>query len=298
MTALLNAPRAKLADFQRLLAAYQQATERLKDSHDRLMDEVSRLRGELAAKHQQLERRKRLAALGEMAAGVAHEIRNPLGSIQLYADLLGRGLADRPDQAELAARIGAAVRGLDAIVSDMLTFTRVIEADRQPTALADLVAQAAADAAPRLQSAGVLLRTDSIDPDLKVEVDARLFRRVLLNLMLNAADAMNDRPGLEPRAEALGHRETQGGPQRVLTVAAEALDGRDDAARWRISVADTGPGIAPDVLDKMFHPFFTTKHHGTGLGLAIVHHIIEAHGGTIAAANRPQGGAVFTITLP
>jgi two-component system sensor histidine kinase HydH len=281
-----DAHATRLADFRRLLAAYQQSTERLKESHDALMHEVARLRAELASKDQQLERRKRLAALGEMAAGVAHEIRNPLGSIQLYADLLTRQLAGDPKRAELATKIGAAVRGLDAVVTDMLTFTRVIEAAPQPTAFADLLADVAAEAAGRLQSTGVALRVQA-EPGLTINLDGRLFKRVLLNLVLNACDAMS------PRNAECGIRNAE---SREILVTAEVAHG--GPARWRIAVSDTGPGIAPDVLDKIFHPFFTTKDHGTGLGLAIVHHMIEAHGGTIAAANRPEGGAVFTILLP
>ena len=292
MTTLLHEPAQsaeKLNDFRRIIGAYQQATERLKDSHDQLMGEVSRLRAELVAKNQQFERRKRLAALGEMAAGVAHEIRNPLGSIQLYADLLARQLAGDSRKADLAGKIGAAVRGLDAIVSDMLTFTRVAEASRQPTNFAALVAEAAAESAARLDAAGAAVHAEWIDPSLQVELDPRLFKRVLVNLIVNAADAMAE-AGVGGRGAGVGSRD--------IVVTAEQLPAGSELGRWRIRVADSGPGISPDVLDKIFHPFFTTKDHGTGLGLAIVHHIVEAHSGTIAAANRPEGGAAFTIVLP
>jgi len=270
-----------LEDFRGILQAYQQATEQLKDSHDRLMNEVARLRVELARKNQQLERRKRLAALGEMAAGVAHEIRNPLGSIQLNTDLLARRLAPGSREAGLAEKIGKAVRGLDAIVNDMLTFTRVIEAERAPTRLADLLAEAAAEIAPRLDEAGVTLDADGLTPELEIPLDGRLFKRVLSNLMLNSVDAM---------AGAGGGR---------LRVQAERLGPEDDDA-FRIVISDTGPGIAPEAIrgQKLFNPFFTTKQSGIGLGLAIVHHILEAHGGSITAANRPGGGAAFTILVP
>jgi signal transduction histidine kinase len=291
MTALATGPDRRLDEFRRMISAYQQATERLKESHDLLLSEVARLRAELVAKDQQLERRQRLAALGEMAAGVAHEIRNPLGSIQLYADLLVRGLAGDAGGprsilaggkgAELAGKIGTAVRGLDAIVSDMLTFTRIIEADRRPTPLAALVAEAAGEAA-RLDAAGVTLDVTGLDPALTVELDGRLFKRVLVNLMINAADAMAGPTCSEKR----------------LAISAEPMTDSDSPFRWRITVADTGPGIPAEVIEKIFHPFFTTKDHGTGLGLAIVHHIVEAHGGVISAANRPEGGAVFTVSLP
>lgn len=285
MTTLEAQPAApRMDDFRRILSAYQQATERLKESHDALICEVSRLRAELVAKNQQLERRKRLAALGEMAAGVAHEIRNPLGSIQLYADLLARQLSRDPGKAELAGKIGKAVRGLDAIVGDMLTFTRVIEANRQPMRFVELIAEVAAETAGRLEAAEVSLRVRA-DDDLVIELDGRLFKRVLVNLVLNACDAIS-----AANAEREKRRDAE------ITVAATQVEESD--TRWRITVADTGCGVPAEVLDKIFHPFFTTKDHGTGLGLAIVHHMVEAHGGTIQAANRPQGGAEFAILLP
>ena len=280
MTVLQARPSLRLEDFRGVIDAYQEATEQLRQSHDRLMAEVARLRAELVRKNQQLERRKRLAALGEMAAGVAHEIRNPLGSIQLNIDLLARGLAPGSRQAGLAEKIGKAVRGLDTVVNDMLTFTRVIEVDAAPARLLDLLAEAAAEIAARLDETGVSLVTDGVAPEARLDLDAHLFKRVLINLMLNAADAMAQ----------------SACPDRRLVIAAAG----SESAGWRITVADTGAGIAPEALDnqKLFNPFFTTKSTGTGLGLAIVHHIVEAHGGAITAANVPGGGACFTIQLP
>jgi signal transduction histidine kinase len=269
-----------LEDFTGILTAYQQATENLKESHDLLMEEVARLREELRSKNEQLERRKRLAALGEMAAGVAHEIRNPLGSIQLNIDLLGRNLGPGSRESALAEKIGHAVRGLDAIVGDMLTFTRVIEVQREPNQLGDLLAEAAAEIAPTLEQAGAEVDAEGINTSVVLDLDGRLFKRVLINLMLNAADAMREASV----------------PRRQIRFAATG-DG-DVRPTWRITVSDTGPGSSAEVIDRLFNPFFTTKETGTGLGLAIVHHIVEAHGGTIAAANAPEGGATFTITLP
>jgi signal transduction histidine kinase len=273
---------SRMDQFVGIIEAYQQATERLKVSHDQLMNEVARLRAELASTNEQLERRKRLAALGEMAAGVAHEIRNPLGSIQLYADLLARQLAAEPAKAQLAGKIGSAVRGLDAIISDMLTFTRLNEAKPQPTRFVDLLTEVAAEVAGKLESTGTALNAKQVDRNLLIDLDTRLFRRVLVNLIANASDAMAGSPA----------------DRREILVTAESLPPGSGEMRWRVSVMDNGPGISPDVLEKVFHPFFTTKDHGTGLGLAIVHHIIEAHGGTIAAGNRAEGGAAFTILLP
>lgn len=276
MTTLQAKPSLRVEELKAVIAAYHNATEQLKESHDLLMAEVGRLRSELDTKNRQLERRKRLAALGEMAAGVAHEIRNPLGSIQLYVDLLGRGLNPGSREVGLAEQIGKAVRGLDSIVTDMLTFTRVIEADRKPTLLLELVAEAEAEVNAQLSEADVRLDASDVARDLAIDLDGRLFKRVLMNLMVNAAHAMAKVEG-----------------ERVVRISAAATD-----SGWNIRLADTGPGIDEAILEKVFNPFFTTKDTGTGLGLAIVHHIVEAHAGTITAANGPQGGAVFQICVP
>ncbi len=277
-----EAPRPRsIEDLHEVLQLYNDVTQRLQVSHERLEQEVVRLTEQLEEKNRELELKKRLAALGEMAAGIAHEIRNPLGGIQLYASTLAAEVADRPLAAELVRKISNGVKGLNALVSDMLTFTRDLHLQMRSEGLGDIVAGAVDLAQPALLEHGIDLRVHAAAQTAIVHGDARLLQRVLLNLLLNAADAI---------AESQATR-------REIVVAATAA-----AGRLRLTVTDSGPGIPPAVLEKMFDPFFTTKHSGTGLGLAIVHRIIEAHGGSISAANRMVGGvmsgAVITIILP
>ncbi|NLF30921.1 MAG: sensor histidine kinase [Planctomycetes bacterium] len=257
-----------------VIAAYTEVTERLRGSHDKLAAEVSRLRGELASKNRQLERRSRLAALGEMAAGIAHEIRNPLGGIALYAGLLGRQLADRPESLALAGRIASGVRRLDLIVNDVLAFAGEIHPEMRPVCLASVVASAAELAAGRFEQSGTRLVCEVEDG--LITADAALLMRAISNLLYNAADAAGEG---EVRLRA--------------TIGRQAVE---------IEVADSGPGIDPAVLEKIFDPFFTTKDAGTGLGLAIVHRIVESHDGRLhvsnAAAPEGLGGARFCIVLP
>ena len=253
-----------------ILSAYTQVTERLQDSHAKLTAEVARLRGELASKDRQLERRSRLAALGEMAAGMAHEIRNPLGGVALYASLLMKQLTDRPESRTLAERISRGVDRLNGIVTDILAFAGEMTPRRQKIRLAAVAGEAAELARGRLDAAGAQLSCEVADAEL--QADPALLVRALSNLLFNAADAAG------------------GGEVR--------LSGGAGEAGVYIAVADSGAGIEPAAMDKLFNPFFTTKGSGTGLGLAIVHRIVESHGGQIAARNAAPGGAEFTITLP
>lgn len=264
-------------DLAEVIQAYSAVAERLQASHEALSDEVVRLQQELATKNAQLERSKRLSALGEMAAGIAHEIRNPLAAIQLYAEMVTDDLTPGhvTEQslgfaADNTHKIADAVRGLSAIVNDVLSFARQIEPKVQ-TLESESALQKVIDAhRPAIEAHGI-----AVALEIKAEAvvaDADLLHQALLNLVRNAVDAMAE----------------QGGGR--LTLAVET---------GRITLTDTGPGLPEAVVDRIFNPFFTTRSTGTGLGLAIVHRIIDAHGGAIAVHNHPEhGGAVFTLELP
>jgi len=274
-----EAPALDPRDLGEVIDAYNQLTDRLQRSYDTLSREVVRLRRELASTNAQLHRAKRLSALGEMAAGIAHEVRNPLAAISLYANMIVDDLADgRTDAPQQHGRqIIDAVRGLDAIVNDVLTFSRGIDPRPEPTDLHDLLAHAVELHRPELDRAAVTVNLPQGPASAAVaDADTHLLSQALLNLVRNAVDAMADRP------------------VRRLTLDAQVTG---DVAQ--ITVADTGPGIDEDAVDRIFNPFFTTRHTGTGLGLAIVHRILDAHRGGIAVHNDPAtGGAVFTLTFP
>jgi len=270
-----RAPSPPTPDLATIIRAYYDVTERLKQSHDMLGREIYRLREELAAKNRELQRRERLAALGEMAAGVAHEIRNPLGGIGLYVSLLARELADRPDQLDLVRRMAVGVRSLESVVGDILMFAGEGKPDCREVSLGVILDSVLTHTAGRTEAQGA---TIDVQPDLEgvtLCCDAGQVERALLNLILNALDAAGDR----------GHVWVRGG------------DGRD--GMFSLVVEDDGPGIDPAFVDRIFHPFFTTKAGGTGLGLAIVHRIAEAHGGNVVAGQRDDGdGAAMVLSLP
>jgi signal transduction histidine kinase len=210
-----------------------------------------------------------------MAAGMAHEIRNPLGGIGLYAGLLAKQLADRPKSKTLAEKIAVGVSRLDTIVNDILAFAGEIKPQFRAASLAGVLNEARDLAAGRIERAGARLEL-RFEADATIEMDPGLMVRALGNLLFNACDAAGE------------------GEVRLA-----GWTGEDQA--W-IEVSDSGPGVSSETMERMFNPFYTTKEHGTGLGLAIVHRIIDSHGGAIAVDNATGvgelGGARFVLRLP
>jgi len=259
----------------RVLRLYNDVTDRLKQSHEALAAEVCRLREELNEKNRELLRHERLAALGQMAAGVAHEIRNPLGGIGLYASLLDRDLAHAPQQRRLVRKISDGVENVEGIVRDILAFAGGSAPRMQVVEIGRVIEGAVAAAAPTLHSRAVQIEIDA-GRDTKVNCDPGQIERAVLNLLLNAIDA----------AGTGGH------------VWVDLADARGTEYAVSIIVEDDGPGIPSDQLHRIFDPFFTTKETGTGLGLSIVHRIADEHGGRITAGNSDRGGARMVLTLP
>ncbi len=260
-------------ELAKIIDGYNRATERLQESHNALQREVRRLRQELENKNRQLERRKRLAALGEMAAGMAHEIRNPLGGIQLYANLLKRDLKDKPELQSLAEKIVVGVKALDRIVTDVLALTHTVKPQFKPENIVNLIYSAVELLTPIIEERGTQV---SIHTPVNVNVvcDGAMLQQAFLNIIRNAIEASDE------SGQVFVNLETEG-----------------DIAVVRIT--DSGEGISEDIMDKIFNPFFTTKDTGTGLGLSIVHRIIEAHNGSITVGKSSDtDGAVFTIKLP
>src|SRR5688572_13148965 len=180
----------RIEELGRIIMAYSEVTEKLQQSHDQLNETVRALRTELSEKNLLLERKNRLAALGEMAAGMAHEIRNPLGGIQLYASILAKDVADRPQSLTVVQKISGGVKRLDALVGQVLQFTREMTANVALTDLPEVLDQAAELANPALRDRDVRLVLDGPRP-MHVTADALLLGQAVLNLLLNAAEAMD-----------------------------------------------------------------------------------------------------------
>ncbi len=264
-----------------IILQYNEVTERLKESYEALQTEVERLRAELERKNRELERRERLAALGQMAAGLAHEIRNPLGGIQLYASLLRKDLVESEEQLGVVRKIDRGVKLIEGLVSDVLTFARPSAPQAEGLLLRDSVRDVVELIGPKLEQNAVELRWDEPSCAIGVWADPRQLQQILTNVLTNCIEAITQRPERRPHWVSV-----------MARTDAEHGDGVE------IVIADSGPGIDADALHRVFNPFFTTKDTGTGLGLAIVHQLVEAHGGSITAGRHPDGGAMFTIRLP
>jgi len=217
-------------------------------------------------------RSEQLAAVGQLAAGVAHEIRNPLTSIKLLVEAGLRGGQTTLTREDLEV-IHAEVKRLEGTVQAFLDFARPLRLERAPCDLRAVVAQAVDLVRARARQQRVDVEVKAPAAALTADVDRGQITTVLVNLFLNALDAMPQGGRLEVGAEAAG---------------AEAV----------LHVADTGPGIAAAIASRLFTPFVSTKPTGTGLGLSISRRVLEEHGGSIRAMNRTEGGAVFTVTLP
>ncbi len=239
---------------------------------------------------EQLEERERLrdrlAALGEMAAAIAHEVKNPLAGIEVMAGLLKRQLADSPDAQAILADIIKEAKMANAIVLEVLEFVRPIRLQVEHVSLADAIFDAVSLSeghGPRGDVAVELM----VPPDLPpIHGDPHQLRQIFTNLLINAYEALNGRGSVTVAAAMVPEEEVPG-----------AGDGAT-GPMLRVDVIDDGPGIPKDVLDKIFSPFFTTKPQGSGLGLAIVRKIVDAHDGRIDFSVPPGGGAHFRVTLP
>ncbi len=229
----------------------------------------------------ELERRTRmaekLAAVGTVSAGLAHEIRNPLNAANLQLQLLERRLTKVTTDAKVLEPLETVreeIRRLGHLVADFLTFARPTAIDARPINLCELIEHVAGLERPEAAEHGVELVAVCETSEILVEVDRQRIEQVLLNLVHNALDAMRDSPPPRRVELSVGH----------------------DGAGARIVVTDNGPGISDEVIRRMFEPFFTTKETGTGLGMAIAHKIIDMHGGHLEIDG--EAGARIAIVLP
>jgi len=234
---------------------------------------------------EKIRERDRLAVLGEMSAGLAHEIRNPLGAIKGAAQYLDPAAVGE-DASEFLNIIIEETDRLNVVVDQFLDYARPYQAQQEPTDVNLVINQTVRLLAPGLQEKKVKLSVD-LQADLpQVMANGQQLTQVFLNLMNNAQEAMPDGGRISIKTSLLS--DGQGTLPRQLA--------RKQAVR--IQVSDTGPGIAPQVLERIFVPFFTTKARGTGLGLAISQRILEHHGGEIRIRSQPGEGSTFTIYLP
>ncbi len=238
---------------------------------------------------EQLEERERLrdrlAALGEMAAAIAHEVKNPLAGIEVMAGLLKRQLADSEDAQTILGDIIKEAKMANAIVLEVLEFVRPIRLQVEHIALPDVIRDAIGMAESHVRRGEVTVSV-ALPADLPpIQGDPHQLRQLFTNLLTNAFEALTGRGAVAITALQLPEEESS---------AAEGHTG----PFVQVDVTDDGPGVAADVMDRIFSPFFTTKPQGSGLGLAIVRKIVDAHDGRIDVSARATGGTQFRVTLP
>jgi two-component system, NtrC family, sensor histidine kinase HydH len=248
-------------------------------NYRRLAEELAETNRQLQRAEAEARRSERLGALGRMSAGLAHEIRNPLGIIKGSAESLSKRLASGDAIAvELAGYISSEVNRLNSIVTRFLDFARPHELEKHPEEIIPLIERALTAARERWPEAKVEVERQYAGDLAPVPVDAALCEQVFLNLVMNAYEAMSE----------------QGGKLRVSIRAATPGGG----VGVEVEIEDSGPGIPENLREQIFNPFFTTKQSGVGLGLSIVSKIVDVHRGWIRVQSAPGKGACFRVFLP
>ncbi len=264
-------PVHSMASLVEVMERFNESSSKLELRHTALMQEVEDLRGQLRAKDEEIKRSERLAVLGETAAALAHEVRNPLGAIALFVSMLKGDLTDRPGSLDLVDEIEKSISSLDQVVSNVLHFAKNNKLHLSPINLHSLVREVTQHFTS-LYGATARLSV-SVEGNPFVIADPQALRQCLYNLITNSLQVTGF----------------------AGTVSLTVSD-RDPEGPITVVVRDDGAGIPEEIFPRLFEPFASGRREGTGLGLSIVKRIVVAHGGEISARNAP--GAEFTVVLP
>ncbi|MGC9324635.1 MAG: ATP-binding protein, partial [Desulfomonilia bacterium] len=250
----------------------------LRDDEDTFLGNIILLRdiSEIEGLKKEIQRKERLASLGSLAAGIAHEIRNPLSSIKGFATYFKERYREIPEDQKTAEIMIGEVERLNRVIGQLLEFARPLDIKKQHTSVRDLVSDSLKMISHQAQERHISLDSDGMEHGpVFASIDPDRIRQVLLNIFLNALEAMDD------------------GGALAVSVKTDTLN-----AQVAITITDTGCGIDREDLGRIFDPYFTTKQSGTGLGLAIAHKIIEAHAGELRVKSQKEVGTSISILLP
>ena len=256
------------------------AYEELRQQAQVLTDELALANGELRRQFAEKEamreaalRGERLAAMGQMSARLAHQLRTPLATALLYAAQLGEAALPPAERARFAGKTVERLHYLERLIDDMLQFVRGVSADCEPVAIGELLQEVFQTMEPQALARGLLIEMKDESAGCTLVADRLALSGALLNLLENAVQAS--------------------APGGCIGLSAVTLE-----AQLMLGVSDTGAGIAPEVQARLFEPFFSTRSGGSGLGLAIVHAVVEAHGGSVGVRSAPGAGSEFVLRLP
>ena len=262
---------AMITSLEGMLQRFTDSSSRLEAKYQELLAETERLRAELREKDETIRRSERLSVLGEMAAALAHEVRNPLGAISLFTSMLRQDVGDREAALPLVEEISKSITTLNGVVSNVLDYAKGRPIVKAPVNLHAIIAELHQHFQSMMNNKDMLELNMHGSPF--AIADETGIRQVLYNLMINATQAVNFN-----------------GRVRINCTDAESKD-------WvEITVSDEGPGVPNHLLSRLFEPFVSGRSGGTGLGLSIVRRMIEAHGGSVSVRN--NNGAEFTVKLP
>lgn len=243
-----------------------------------LVEQERTARGELLVMRKYVRRVERMAAVGEMAAGLAHEIKNPLAALTGAIEMLeGDGVVTSPDDVRLMKIIQREAKRLNSLVTNFLLFAKPHKGNVKTIPLDQILKDTLDLFETGLKGRGEVQCVANISPGIKIDMDPEYLRQILWNLLLNAADAISE-------------KETPAG-----TITVNLYPARNRMAR--LEIIDDGCGMPPDIADTIFDPFFTTKSKGTGLGLSVVHRLVELYGGKIDFESQPGKGTRFILYL-
>ncbi|MDD3731673.1 MAG: ATP-binding protein [candidate division Zixibacteria bacterium] len=286
-----------LPDNTRLCVSVSTAILRDRDGRPNGAVEVFHDLTKMKKMEQEIARLNTLAALGEMAATIAHEVRNPLAAIGGFAALLKRDMETDDPRQKMVSKIIRGVENLNHTVTSLLNYTRYEEINREAVDYGSFIRQTVEqykfDNPVSARNNKLIIHTPltSVTPNLVVVLDPMLYRQMLYNIFTNAIEACNGAGEIKVTYRKLQrHVASKLYAERVVL-------GPDETIMETI-ISDNGPGISEDVLERIFTPFFTTKEGGSGLGLAMAWKVIKAHSGEIMADNKTPRGARFTLLLP
>lgn len=254
-------------ELQEVIERFNQAGSRLEERYRTLQREATELRRALDRKDEELKRNARLAMLGETAAALAHEVRNPLGAMQLFNGLLTQELKDNPSALELCEQMGNCISALDSVVANILFFAKDSPLNLVPINLHALICAVIEQTKRIATDAQIETKLEATNPFV-LGVEQSL-RQVIVNLLRNSVDVA-------------------AGPVKIWISTVRQPNGA-----MQLQIQDDGPGISSEIISRIFEPFVTSRPEGTGLGLAVVRRILEQHGATISAQN--HNGAMFEI---